>query len=107
MPNLGALQMLHSFLRAQFTLPHLGEGGRGKEGERERERERERGEWGKTKMGVHQNGSISYMEHCQSSALNRPPLFVAADFPISEPVFLNTSTLPLSASQRCMGTMTS
>lgn len=38
----------------------------------------------------------THMEHCQSSALNRPPLLPAADLPISAPVFLNVSTLPFS-----------
>ena len=42
MPNLGALQMLQSLRRAQFTLPHLREGGGESERKRERERERER-----------------------------------------------------------------
>ena len=41
-PNLGALQMLQSLRRAQFTLPHLREGGGESERKRERERERER-----------------------------------------------------------------
>lgn len=41
----------------------------------------------------------TYFEHCQSSALKSPPLLAAADLPISEPVFLNTSTFPLSASR--------
>ena len=104
MPNLGALQILHSFLRAQFTLPHLKRGrrkggGRGKkEKEREREREREGGGGGEALLQSPSNHP-SHMEHCQSSALKSPPLLVAALFPISDPVFLNTSTLPLSVTQ--------
>ena len=101
MPNLGALQILHSFLRAQFTLPHLkrgrrkgGAGGR----KRKRERERERGGGGEALLQSPSNHP-SHMEHCQSSALKSPPLLVAALFPISDPVFLNTSTLPLSVTQ--------
>lgn len=54
------------------------------------------GAWHKLHSDLRAQFTFPHIAHCQSSALNRPPLFEAAWRPISVPVFLKMSTFPLS-----------